>query len=230
MEKVWKIANLYIATLRAIYLIEQHAHWTTKGVGFYGDHLLFQRLYESATANADLAAEKFIGTMGEEALDYDTQCDLISKLVAKYADLKDEPVKQALTAEKDFLAFAEKAFKALEQEDAMTLGIDDAFTAISDKREGACYLLQQTLGKMKVAQAQDAAAVHTYLDNALRAAVANVGDIASSFHGELQGQAYAMFFMPALPNDKKTQILNNLHTMIKTNKPELEGQIAFKFA
>lgn len=131
MEKVWSIANLYVATLRAIYLIEQHCHWTTRGTGFYGDHLLFERLYKSAQDNSDLAAEKFLGCFGLEALDYCQQCELMYKIIQKYHDLVEKPLEQALAIEKDFLSFAEKAFKELEGQEAMTLGIDDAFTAIS---------------------------------------------------------------------------------------------------
>ena len=125
--------------------VEQNAHWTSRGTGFYGDHLLFQRLYESAQENADLAAEKFLGVFGKPALDYDLQNEMISGVIAKYSHLKDNPVKQSLTLERDFIKFAEKAFKAIEEADLMTLGIDDAMALISDKREESIYLLQQTL-------------------------------------------------------------------------------------
>jgi len=145
MEKVEKMANLYVATLRAIYLIEQHCHWTTKGTGFYGDHLLFQRLYESATENADAAAEKMIGLFGEKGLNYESQCELIHKICSKYNSLKHKPLEQALSIEKDFLKLSEELFKEFEKMDVMSLGLDDLIMSISNKREESTYLLQQAL-------------------------------------------------------------------------------------
>lgn len=238
MEKVWKIANLYVATLRAIYLIEQQCHWTTKGATFYGDHLLFERIYEGTQKNADLAAEKFIGCFGNEAVDYQSQCDLIHKIVAKYANLHDKPIEQALAIEKDFLTMAEKVFKELETADEMDLGIDDMMTEISSTRQEAVYLLGQVLKTAaqspvlsKLSQlANPVPKLIGFLETALRAAVANVGNVTSSFHGELRDNEYVMFFMPPLHKDKQDKVLSNLSNFIKLNKPELEGHITFKFA
>jgi NADH:ubiquinone oxidoreductase subunit E len=81
----------------------------------------------------------------------------------------------------------------------------------------------EKLAKISVAQE-----LKGYLDRALAAAVANAG-ITSPFHGELQGNAYSMFFTQAPDNAKKTQLLTNLNNFIKANRPQLEGQITFKF-
>lgn len=84
MEKCFKVAALYVATLKALALIHQHNHWTTKGEMFYGDHLLFERLYNSTLENLDLAAEKFIGVFSDECLNYDLQTELLHKVLLKY--------------------------------------------------------------------------------------------------------------------------------------------------
>ncbi len=238
MTKVWAITNLYVATLRAIYLIEQHCHWTVKGTAFYGDHLLFERLYKSAQDNADLAAEKAIGCFGQEAVEYKSQCDLIHKIATKYANLQDKPLEQALAIEKDFLAMAEKVFKQLEEAGEMDLGIDDMMTEISSKRQEAVYLLEQVLKKANQSSiltrlSQLAATppnVAGFLNTALSTAIANAGNIASSFRGELRNKEYVMFFTPPLNQLQQTKLLTSMHTFIKLNKPELEGQITFKFA
>ena len=145
MEKVWQIANLYVATLRAIYLLEQHCHWTVKGAEFFSNHKLFERIYEGTQKDADLAAETMVGCFGCEAIDYNTQCDLIHKIMNKYADLQEKPIEQALALEKDFLALSEKVAKALEAANEMNLGIDDLLTGISNHRQEAVYLLGQVL-------------------------------------------------------------------------------------
>ena len=103
MENNIKIANLYIASLKAITLIHQNSHWISKGEDFYGNHLLFERLYDSALENLDLAAEKFIGVYGEESLDFQMQINLLNKVLVKYQHLSEQPLKMSLAIEKDFL-------------------------------------------------------------------------------------------------------------------------------
>lgn len=145
MDKCSKTAALYIASLKAISLIHQHSHWTTKGKPFYGDHLLFERLYKSALEDLDLAAEKFIGLFGDEVLDYQLQADLLNKVLLKYKGLEGSPMEMSLTIEKDFLKFSQDAYNCFEDEDKLSLGLDDMVMAIASNREGAVYLLQQPL-------------------------------------------------------------------------------------
>ena len=145
MDKCSKVGALYVATLKALSLIHQHNHWTTNGVSFYGDHLLFERLYDSALENLDLAAEKFIGVFGDQCLSYDLQADLLHKVQLKYRNLEGSPIQMSLEAEKDFLKFSKDAYNCFEEEGKLTLGLDDMVMAIASKREEAVYLLQQTL-------------------------------------------------------------------------------------
>ncbi len=145
MDKCKKIAALYVATLKAIALIHQHNHWTTHGMAFYGDHLLFERLYNSALKDLDLAAEKFIGLLGDQVLDYDLQIDLLSGVLSKYKNLEGSPIEMSLSVEKAFLKFSQEAYEAFQDEGHMTLGLDDMIMAIASQREESVYLLQQTL-------------------------------------------------------------------------------------
>lgn len=145
MTKTEQLANLFVASLRAIYLVETFCHWTTKGLGFYGNHLLFERLYKQAAEDADLAAEKFIGLFGENAMDYKTQCAHLGKLMTKYQDREMEKLELALAIEKDFVAFAKQAYDAFDKDDVLTLGLDDTIMTIASNREGAMYLLQQAI-------------------------------------------------------------------------------------
>lgn len=140
-----KIAALYIATLKAMSLIHQHSHWITKGNDFYGNHLLFERLYDSALENLDLAAEKFIGLMGDACLDYDLQTSLLNKVLSKYNNLEGSPLEMSLAVEKEFLKFSKSAYEAFKKTGDMTLGLDDAIMAIASQREESVYLLQQAL-------------------------------------------------------------------------------------
>ncbi len=144
MDKCNLMASTYLAFLRAIYMTHQHNHWTTKSKSFYGNHLLFQRLYESAQENADMAAEKFIGILGGEFLDFKNQSDAVSKILTRYASVSDQ-FEMSLKIEQDFLKFSKIAYDCFEGNKKMTFGLDDMIMSIASKREESVYLLKQTI-------------------------------------------------------------------------------------
>lgn len=145
MDKSYKMAALYVASLKAIVQIHQHNHWTTKGENFYGDHLLFSKIYDSALEDLDLAAEKFIGIFSTDCLDYDMQTDLLNKILNKYSSLTHNHVEMSLAIERDFLKMSQSAYKYFESENKLTLGLDDMIASIASNREEAVYLLSQRL-------------------------------------------------------------------------------------
>jgi len=145
MDKSCKIAALYVASLKAMAIIHQNNHWTTKGDAFYGDHLLFERLYKSTLEDLDTAAEKFIGLFGEECLDYQLQADMLNKVLLKYKKLVGSPGEMSLAIEQDFLKFSKQAYSCFEDEGTLTLGLDDAVMSIASSREESVYLLKQLL-------------------------------------------------------------------------------------
>ncbi len=138
-----KFLSTYIAFLRALYLIHQNSHWVMKGHNFYGNHIMLQRLYESAQSNADKAAEKVVGLYGSSSLDITEQASDIKKFMSRYADKN--PLINSLNAEKDFLKAADKLYKMLKEANQLTLGTDDLLLSICSDREEAVYLLQQAL-------------------------------------------------------------------------------------
>jgi DNA-binding ferritin-like protein len=145
MDKCSKVGALYVASLKALALVHQHNHWTTKGVAFYGDHLLFERLYNDTLKLLDLAAEKFVGLLGDSVLGYELQADLLHKVLLKYNNLEGSPVQMSLEAVRDFLKFSKDAYNCFEEEGKMTLGLDDMIMEIASKNEEFVYLLQQSL-------------------------------------------------------------------------------------
>lgn len=145
MDKCCKMAALFVASLKGMSLIHQHNHWTTKGESFYGDHLLFKRLYDSANEDLDAAAEKFIGVFGEECLDYKLQSELLNKVLNKYNQLEGSPLEMSLAIEEEFVALCNHAYDCFETEDRMTLGLDDMIMSTANKREESVYLLKQAL-------------------------------------------------------------------------------------
>jgi len=145
MEKCIKMAALYIASLKAMALIHTHNHWVIKGNDFYGDHLLFERIYKSALEDLDLAAEKCVGLFGAECLNYDLQTTLLNKVLSKYKILSDSPQKMSLAVEKDFIKLSSDVYNCFDDEGKLSLGLDDLLMSIASNRETSVYLLQQTL-------------------------------------------------------------------------------------
>lgn len=144
MDKCVKTAALYIATLKALYLIHQQNHWLAKGNDFYGDHLLFQRIYESAQENLDNAAEKMVTLFGDECLDNKLQANLLNRLLLEYGSCSEDLTECSLEVESFFQKLSKSAFDCFEKENTMTLGLDDMLMSIASEREEAIYLLTRS--------------------------------------------------------------------------------------
>ena len=143
MDKCTKMAALYVATLKAIALIHQHSHWLAKGNDFYGDHLLFERLYDATLENLDAAAEKMIGVFGDDCMDFKMQADLLNKLLTKYSELSEDVLACSTAIEEDFIKFSKAAYECFESEGKLTLGLDDFIMATASEHEEAMYLLSR---------------------------------------------------------------------------------------
>jgi DNA-binding ferritin-like protein len=146
MDRSLQIAGLYVASLKGISIIHQQGHWTTSGELFYEQHLLLERIYNSAIEDLDLAAEKMVGLFGSDVLDYVQQADLLHKVLLNYKGIS-QALPRSLAVEQDFLKFSQKAYDAFENEGELTLGLDDMIMSIASNREEAAYLLKQSLSK-----------------------------------------------------------------------------------
>lgn len=135
-----KIMSAYTAFLRGLYLVHQNCHWKSKGENFYGNHLLFQRLYEETQEDLDEAAEKTIGLYNS----LDDMPDVVKAVSTKYSPekYKDNCVLAAIEAEKTFLKLSEAIYNKL-KESKITLGLDDFIMGVANKHEAHLYLLQQ---------------------------------------------------------------------------------------
>lgn len=144
MNDCKQLACFYVAFLRCIYLLNQNFHWVTNGPNFYSQHLLFERIYKSAEENADLAAEKIIGLWGSEVIDINEQGKCIAKILAE-AVVSKNLAESALKLEEKFQQLSEQFYSELEEQNKLTLGLDDAIMSIASDREESIYLLKQVL-------------------------------------------------------------------------------------
>lgn len=143
--------QLVKGVLEALYNLYQEAHWTASGPAYYGQHLLFQRLYEGIRDEVDEVAEKMVQMFGPLAVESSAAAELVASIVSSWSEDEENRVVRALEAEEDFQGVLEAAYQQLEEDGLLTMGFDDWIMARSNSHETHMYLLQQTL---KTAQHQ----------------------------------------------------------------------------
>lgn len=133
-----------LSVLQAQSLSYQTSHWQVGGQAYYGNHLLFQRLYEAVAAEVDAAAEKTVGYVGPKAVDLVPQVQLVFSWVARWSKVADHHLR-GLQSERDVQAVLQAAHDALSAARAMTLGLDTLLGDMANAHETNAYLLQQVV-------------------------------------------------------------------------------------
>lgn len=135
---------VWLGALRALYLLHQTNHWQTYGGQFYGDHLLFQRLYFDTQGEIDTLAEKTVGMSNgkKDIVDLASQMRITIRFLGLLP--KDSGfISSSLLAEKLFLHLGEIVLEELKGLKVATVGIENMFGDILDRHETHVYLLQQ---------------------------------------------------------------------------------------
>lgn len=143
-EVVRRLLCDVLGCLRASYLSYQTSHWQVVGQSFYGNHLLFQRLYESVQEQVDQLAEKIVGYLGSEAVSINYQMKHISDYTYGWSSIGCNH-KRGLQSEADLQRALKRAYDGIKQVQAMSLGLDDWIMATANAHEENEYLLQQAL-------------------------------------------------------------------------------------
>lgn len=133
-----------LAYLRAMYLSYQTSHWQTKGPAYYGNHLLFQRLYESVQGEIDALAEKIVGYVGPAGVELSGQAELVATIARGFAAVPDHH-RRGLAVEAGFQQHVKAAYDGIKASGMMTLGLDDWLMATASAHETNTYLLQQVV-------------------------------------------------------------------------------------
>lgn len=144
--------SIMFAHLKVLYELHHNHHLIAKGDSFYGDHLLFQRLYEKVFEEVDQVAEKVIGLGSEENVNLSRLMNHVNKVLMSLGSSGTIPssaslVQKSLKAEKNFVTMVSILALALKEKGMLTRGLDNMIAGIEDTHEGHIYLLQQRLGK-----------------------------------------------------------------------------------
>jgi len=134
-----------LGLMRAQYWSYQNSHWTVKGGHFYGDHLMFQRLYESVQTQTDTLAEKMVGIFGNDALDDEDLLGMFLYWNERWDSAVDCLHKRGLLSEDDIQNVIEDTYESLKESGDLTLGLDDFLMAMASEHETNTYLLRQIL-------------------------------------------------------------------------------------
>lgn len=142
--------SVLLVHLKFLASVHQNHHWTTKGEPYYGDHLLFERLYGGVTGEIDSVAEKAIGLGSTANVDLVLQTSQCFKLVQGYGMTTTVPqptelAKRSYLAEMNFLKVTSHLVEHMKDCGTLTRGLDNLIAGIEDAHEGHVYLLKQRI-------------------------------------------------------------------------------------
>jgi len=142
--------SVLLVHLKFLAAVHQNHHWITKGDPFYGDHLLFSRLYDAVVCDIDALAEKAIGLGCTSNVDIVLQHKQLCQLLQGYGMTATIPqptelAKRSYLAEMNFLKAAAHLAEHLKANGTMSRGLDNLLAGIEDKHEGHIYLLKQRI-------------------------------------------------------------------------------------
>jgi len=146
-EKTQDVFVTILSFANALHYMYQNMHWKSSGESYYGDHLLFQRLYEGVAEEIDQIVERAIGISGND--DFIKPASNLHKAASILEELMNDDMsskdfsKVAMEAEKKFINFIDESIKIFEDEGVMTTGLEDLLPAFVSKHEEHMYLLQQ---------------------------------------------------------------------------------------
>jgi DNA-binding ferritin-like protein len=134
-----------LSNLRLLSMYYQTCHWQVKGSLFYGDHLMFDRLYNAVNEEVDGVAERAVGFTGDRSLvNLNEVLKRMSEAAIKLPFECSENihyVNAALLLEQDLLAYLEQ------HQDYGSVGVKNLLAGIADAHESNVYLLKQRLAK-----------------------------------------------------------------------------------
>lgn len=143
-ENLHPLVSVLIA-LRGLAALHQTHHWLASGRSFYGDHEMFDRLYNGIVPEIDQVAERAVQTAASKPeLLSPFQMQKASEFVARFStDVSEQYGAASLAAESAFLQLLQPVAGKLEELMLLSLGVENLLGALADKHEEHVYLLTQ---------------------------------------------------------------------------------------
>lgn len=145
--------GIILSMLEGMGTLMQTFHWKVNGDSFYGDHLLYQRIYEAIDSQVDLVGEKAVGVGSAGLADSEKIIQAMeiflsdireNQDVTRDADnMKDALARRAAYAVNTFIETTDKCIVSLKEKGFLTRGVDNLLAGILDSHESFAYLLKQ---------------------------------------------------------------------------------------
>ncbi len=145
-----EIMSTILSFTEALEEMYEHMHWRASGPNYYGDHLLYQRLYEDIEGEIDGIAEKAVGVFGPDSIGPNKNISETAKITEKLisdTDTAEKFPEIAISAEEKFVELVSRALKEMDKSNELTNGIDNMLQGVVDSHEGHLYLLKQRANK-----------------------------------------------------------------------------------
>jgi hypothetical protein len=146
-----------LGMMRALHWLHWTVHWQSKGDPFYGDHLLFERLYKGMVGEIDTLAEKCAFLFDRAALSPHISMSVVQKWMDIWGG---DPLPGPLVAqraEEDLQAAIRNAYNIAKASGGLSLGLDDFLMSLANAHETNLYLLKQRLYEWPNASVREAA-------------------------------------------------------------------------
>jgi DNA-binding ferritin-like protein len=144
--------SVVLSHLKFLATLHENHHWTCMGDPFYGDHLLFSRLYDAVDGEIDPVAEKVVGLGCTSNVDPLIVHSQVLKLLSGMGSASMIPqssdlARKSLVAEMNFLKVIDSCRSSLEECGMLSNGVDNMLQDMADRHEGHIYLLKQRCSK-----------------------------------------------------------------------------------
>lgn len=136
---------VWLGFLRALGMIHHSHHWQMMGSGFYGDHLLLERLYKAIQDEVDTVGEKVVGIDSPVLTNYFLQMAHMKAFMKTVSDKAKQPLVVSLESEFVFVAAGEMISDRLKEAGLFSSGVANMMGDILDRHETHVYLLRQRL-------------------------------------------------------------------------------------
>lgn len=143
-----ELLQILLGAMRAMHWNYWTSHWQVAGSSFYGDHLMFARMYEALEEEIDTLAEKLVGFFGSDSVDGCSQMNWASSFIRSWSVYRC-PYCRGLRSEKELQSLLSSFYDKLKKGQAMSLGLDDYIMATASSHETNIYLLQQRLKQIE---------------------------------------------------------------------------------
>lgn len=145
--------SVVLVHLRYLAMVHQTHHWIARGDAFYGDHLMFRRMYDKVIAEIDEVAEKAVGCGSEHNVNLSLQVSQLQQLSKAFSSPQTVPqtsdlARASLTAECNFMKVVKAACESMQNNGTCTPGIENMLQGIMDAHEEHIYLLKRRCTQM----------------------------------------------------------------------------------